>query len=63
MRVKPLHRQLYSPERDEIERRAEYFELEARRRQRLITIAAIAFGTLLGATLVGGIIAVLKAVL
>lgn len=63
MRVKPLHRQLYSPEREEIERRAEYFELEARRRQRLVTIGAVGFGLVLGATLIGGIFAVLKAVL
>ena len=58
---KALHRELYSPEREEIEKRAEYFELETRRHEKLATVAAVALGVFLGAsfvTLILGAIAV-----
>lgn len=62
-RIKPLHKEMYSPERQEIERRAEYFELEARRHAMQVTIMAIASGCILGSLMVLGLILVLLAVL
>lgn len=63
MRIGPLHKELYSPERDEIERRSEYIELQIRRRERAALMVAIAGGTVIGAMVVFAIFAILHVVL
>lgn len=57
MRHGPYHRELYSPERDEIERQAEYFELVTKRRAKLATMAAIGLGSFMGVLVVTAVLA------